>query len=297
MIFEISHLLLILFLGQKVKRLDVRQQSPNPMGFGQPARAQFKYQQPQRQPVGFIQTDHLPKATPPAPATPKPTTTEVSNPKLGTAETQLEMSALTTPETSTYNRELAGHGIHSPADKALNKTDIQRIIDKGLSAGKSVDVHSVPKPVHSQPDNVRVHKAANVRVHSEDTPKPTQPDHVRAHIGSTSKAGNVQGNEEAALLAALKDAQGKIDTDTLRDAFGLYQQWADAVKDKQAVLSARGGRKFINLYLCQARKKTITPGGMDALLTVWRKRAHREGLLKPNPKYTGKPPHPEYLLI
>jgi hypothetical protein len=149
-----------------------------------------------------------------------------------------------------------------------------------LQTGKPADVHSADKPVHSPSDNVRVHKAGNVRVHTD----------------STSKAGNVRGNEEAALLAALKDAQGKIDADTLRDAFGMYQQWADDVRSKQPVLSARGGKQFINRHLCQQRKKTITPGGMDALLTVWRKRAHREGLLKQNPKYTGRPPHPEYLL-
>lgn len=76
----------------------------------------------------------------------------------------------------------------------------------------------------------------------------------------------------------------------------MYELWKAALLNQEPVLSARGGRDFINRQLCQARKKTITPAGMDALLVVWRKRAAREGLLTPNPRYTGKPPHPEYLL-
>ena len=298
-IFEISHLLLIMLGAQKKKRLmglnaalinaesdymrstgktfkaedfsddsvldmnTVREKSPNPIGFGAPAMA-FKYQQPQRQPMGFTNPD---VPTHKAPAS-KPTSA-----KLGTAEKQLNMPEFGRVELSTYNHELAGHGIHSPDDKALNKAadkaDIQRIIEKGLSTGKSSPVHSANDPVHSTPANVRVHKADNVRVHQ---------------------------NDEAALLAALKDAQGKIDADTLREAFGLYKQWIDSVMTNKQALSARGGKQFINAELCQSRKKTITPSGMDALLNVWRKRAGREGILRVNPKYTGKPPHPEYLL-
>jgi hypothetical protein len=105
---------------------------PQPFGFGQPATAQtkplFKYQEPQRIAPGFVRTDTLPKAQKPAQ---KPV-----NAKLGTAETQLEIPTIGKAETSTYNRELSGHGIHSPEDSALNRTanksDIQRIIDKGL---------------------------------------------------------------------------------------------------------------------------------------------------------------------
>ena len=175
-IFEISHLLLILLLAQKQRLLtglksslinaesdymrstgktfkaedfadnsvlnmdDIREHSPAPMGFGQPATAQFKYQQVQRQPIGFVRTDAFPRENTPAPATAQPVTAKVNNPKLGKAEIQLQMPGLVEPETSTYNRELSGHGIHSPEDDALNKpadkADIQRIIDKGLSTAK-----------------------------------------------------------------------------------------------------------------------------------------------------------------
>lgn len=182
-IFEISHLLLILFLSQKLKRReglqhalirqesdymnstgktfktedftdhsvlnmdDVREQSPPPMGFGQPARADngaslplFKYQQATepKQPVGFIRTDHLPQTPTPAKPTPAPVTAKATQPPLGRAETQLEIPAIGQAETSTYERELADHGVPSPDDQSLNQADdratIQRIIRQGLQS-------------------------------------------------------------------------------------------------------------------------------------------------------------------
>jgi hypothetical protein len=84
--------------------------------------------------MGFVNTDTLPTHQAPAK---KPVSA-----KLGTAETQLNIPEFGRAELSTYNRELAGHGIHSPDDKALdkaaNQADIQRIIDKGLSTAKPV---------------------------------------------------------------------------------------------------------------------------------------------------------------
>jgi hypothetical protein len=116
---------------------DVRGQAPQKQPFGfTPSTAQgqplFKYQQPQKQPMGFINTDTLPTHQAPA--------KKATSAKLGSAETQLNIPEFGRAELSTYNRELAGHGIHSPDDKALdkaaNQADIQRIIDKGLGTAE-----------------------------------------------------------------------------------------------------------------------------------------------------------------
>ncbi|MFZ1567601.1 MAG: hypothetical protein WAT29_02175 [Thiolinea sp.] len=147
-------------------------------------------------------------------------------------------------------------------------------------------------PALSDADTAPMDIAANVRVHAEPTHITKD---VRVHTPLDVRAHSTKDADQA-LLEALKDAQGKMDADTLKEAFGAYDLWKAALLNQEPVLSARGGRDFINRQLCQARKKTITPAGMDALLVVWRKRAAREGLLTPNPRYTGKPPHPEYLL-
>ena len=135
---------------------------------------------------------------------------------------------------------------------------------------------------------------SNVRVHSQEGDVHSPDTYIKTNVRVHSPA-NVRGNSE--LLAAMKDAQGKIEPDTLKEAYGLYDQWKAALLAGEKVLAARGGRAFITSHLCQARKKTITPSGMDALLNLWRKRAGREGVIVANPKYTGNPPHPEYLLV
>ena len=166
-VFEVSHLLLIMLLAQKKQRLvgleaalinnesdymrstgktfkpedfsddsvldmnEVREKSPSPIGFGMPATG-FKYQEVKKQPAGFVQTDHLPNQ-------PKAGNQGV-NARAETYPVQPEQPVMGKVETSTYNHELSGHGIHSPEDKALDKTAdkeaIQRIINKGLEAGK-----------------------------------------------------------------------------------------------------------------------------------------------------------------
>ncbi|MEZ5452328.1 MAG: hypothetical protein R3E93_05840 [Thiothrix sp.] len=95
---------------------------------------------------------------------------------------------------------------------------------------------------------------------------------------------------------ALKDAQGKIDADVLKEGYGLYEQWKAEVLAGNTKLTTRDGRSFISAHLCRGKKRTITPDGMNALLEVWQVRAVKEAALVLNPKYTGKPPFPKYLL-
>lgn len=135
-IFEISHLLLILFLSQKLKRRellaqaiigieaaylnhtgkkfsvddfaddsvlnmdDVREQSPAPFGFNSPAIAQFNYQKKQepKTTAGFVNTNAR----------------------------------------TTWNKGLESLGINSPDDTALNRhadaQQVKRIIERGQQA-------------------------------------------------------------------------------------------------------------------------------------------------------------------
>ena len=79
---------------------EVREKSPSPIGFGVPATG-FKYQEVKKQPAGFVQTDHLP-TQPKAgnqgvntraetrPVQSEQPVAKVDNPKLGTAEIQLD---------------------------------------------------------------------------------------------------------------------------------------------------------------------------------------------------------------
>ncbi|MGB0848850.1 MAG: hypothetical protein ACPGSM_19105 [Thiolinea sp.] len=152
-IFEVSHLLLILFEGQKRQRLtglkqslinqeadymqatgktfktedfnddsilkmdDVREQSPSPIGFGMPAHA-FKYQQREQEnknPVGFT-----------------PWTNEKPRGK-----------------SSTWNRELSKSGIDSPADGAMNRQADQAQIERIVKRGLGTQEHQFDMPLES----------------------------------------------------------------------------------------------------------------------------------------------------
>ncbi|WP_287600606.1 hypothetical protein [Thiothrix sp.] len=111
----------------------------------------------------------------------------------------------------------------------------------------------------------------------------------RAHSVDTVKA-----NQE--LLAAMKEAQGKIDPETLKEGYGLYPVWKASIIAGDTKLTTRDCRSFVNAHLCQGKKRTMTPDSMNALIAIWQARAVKEGVLLSNPRYTGKPPHPKYLL-
>ncbi len=303
-IFEISHLLLILFLSQKLRRKDwltqsiinleaaylnatgkafktedftddsvlnmqdVREQSPNQMGFGQPAMAQFKYQHAQQepqQPVGFIRTDHLskPATPPPAPAKTAPAQKPVSA-KLGTHDDQIEMPGLTAPTISTYNRELSGHGIDSPADKALNKADnkatIQRIINKGLQAGK-------PEPeTLSQP--------------SADGSKTGSGDAQQSTISKPS----AEGSE---TLTGTPDQQTLSTPSADGQKTGLYDQWVQAVTVKECKPSVRPTWEWIQKRISnkETGSRTHDRTRISTMQKAFFSRAIHDGLMMANPKY------------
>jgi hypothetical protein len=130
--------------------------------------------------------------------------------------------------------------------------------------------------------NERAH-SANERTASNE---PVHSANERAHSHDAEKE----------LLQAMKDAQGKIEADILKEGYGLYEQWKAAILSGDTKLTTRDGRSFVNAHLCQGKKRTITPEGMNALIVIWQARAAKEGVLLLNPKYTGKPPFPKYLL-
>ncbi len=281
-IFEISHLLLILFLSQKLRRKDwltqsiinmeaaylnstgkafrpedftddsvlnmddVREQSPSPMGFGMPATAQFKYQQAQQlmQPVGFIRTDQLNK-----PAVSPTQKTTVA--KLGTAETQLEMPGLSEPairekrdELSTWNQELSGHGIDSPADKSLDKvedkTTIQCIINKGLQAGEALHA-TLSKP--------------------------------------SAEGDEIITNESGQQTISKPSADGQ--------RMGLYDQWVQAVTEKECKPSVRPTWEWIQKRISnkETGSRTHDRTRISTMQKAFFNRAIHDGLMKKNSKY------------
>ena len=202
--------------------------------------------------------------------------------------------------------------VSANADKPVSGSTYREELRNGSQRFEDMPLDQLTKPAATLPHDQRngatgAHNPAlgtqeeqhalplsNVRVHSQEADVHSPDTYIQTDVRAHSPA-NVRGNSE--LLAAMKDAQGKIEPDTLKEAYGLYDQWKVALLAGEKVLAARGGRAFITRHLCQARKKTITPSGMDALLNLWRKRAGREGVIVANPKYTGNPPHPEYLLV
>ena len=160
----------------------------------------------------------------------------------------------------------------------MTVSDYAEKVEAGLKASPEIIATEYARAQHARE---QVYQAAANKL--DGTHIPTN---VRAH----------SPDHEKALLDAMKDAQGKIEADILKEGYGLYEQWKAAALAGESVLSARGGRAFVNANLCQGKKRTITPDGMDALITIWQARATKEGVLTLNPKYTGKPPFPKYLL-
>lgn len=270
-IFEISHLLLILFGGQKRKRLeglkqaliqtessylqstgkkfnpddfkdesvldldDLRQQEPQrqPVGFGQPATAfygspvRFKYQEPQRTGVGFIDTNNIP--------TPPKNANQVQNKAQNHA-----------PELSTWNAELSKMGVASPADNLMNQTADKAQIERIVRRGQSV---------------------------TPDTGQPT------SQLGIPS-----QSSDTSQLDSQLKAIADK-----------LYPAWRDAVKNRQITHAKAATQKFIWKHYGKG-KETPTANEAARIWAEWKSRGKGDGLLKLNPKYQPGNRKPEFIL-
>ena len=91
------------------------------------------------------------------------------------------------------------------------------------------------------------------------------------------------------LLAAMSDLKAKLG-DKAKPAYSLYGEWCERLTDE--LLRVRAGREWV-----KAHDNSLTISQTDALLKVFKLRAVKDGLLKSNPDYTGKPTHPEYLIM
>ena len=74
----------------------------------------------------------------------------------------------------------------------------------------------------------------------------------------------------------------------------IYPAWLQALESGHPVLTKRGGRRFLYRHFIKGDKPRA--GDIDALLELFRVAALRRGVVRENPKYTGRPPHPRYVL-
>lgn len=77
---------------------------------------------------------------------------------------------------------------------------------------------------------------------------------------------------------------------------GLYDEWKASLFIGENVLTARGGRRFLHDRIRQTMGEEITASAIDSLLSLFRAYLFKEGYLIPNPRYTGKPPFPRFIL-
>ena len=96
---------------------------------------------------------------------------------------------------------------------------------------------------------------------------------------------------DSEMLEALRTANGILGRDKLKVAYALYPEWKTAIGNDEKVLTDRGGLEFVRSRLA------TTKAGAEAIQRIWKLRAVKEGFLLKNPKYSGKPPHPEFLKV
>ena len=108
---------------------------------------------------------------------------------------------------------------------------------------------------------------------------------VQTHV-STSNV--IQLPAKLPLLAAMSDLKAKLG-DKAKPAYSLYGAWCSDLTDE--LLRVRAGREW-----AKAHDSSLTISQTDCLIKVFKLRAVKDGLLRQNPDYTGKPPFPEYLI-
>lgn len=143
--------------------------------------------------------------------------------------------------------------------------------------------------------------------HSPDQPKNTprtlgrgSSDNVRG-TPPASPTLNVRGGRKPTLEAVLLSAIDRVKTHTPHTiqphTQALYEAWKVEFLAGGQVLTARGGARFLHRKIRQEMRETITAGGLDTLLALFRAYAFRDGLIALNPRYTGKAPYPRFVRV
>lgn len=135
-----------------------------------------------------------------------------------------------------------------------------------------------------------------------NTPKDVLPDVQTPLDGVSEVASSVSGDVQTPvstsnviqlpaklpLLAAMSDLKAKLG-DKAKGVYSLYGEWCSDLTDE--LLRVRAGREWV-----KAHDSSLTISQTDCLIKVFKLRAVKDGLLRQNPDYTGKPPYPEYLI-
>lgn len=77
----------------------------------------------------------------------------------------------------------------------------------------------------------------------------------------------------------------------------LYENWIGELAAGGQVLTARGGKRYLHKKIRIEKREIITASGLDALIYLFQIFAFRDGLLKLNPRYTGKAPYPRFIRV
>lgn len=76
----------------------------------------------------------------------------------------------------------------------------------------------------------------------------------------------------------------------------LYSAWLAELLAGVPVLAARPAQRFLHLRIRAELRVAILPGGLHALAGLFRAKAFAQGILRANPRYTGRPPYPRFIL-
>ena len=76
----------------------------------------------------------------------------------------------------------------------------------------------------------------------------------------------------------------------------LYSAWLAELLAGVPVLAARPAQRFLHLRIRAGLRVAILPGGLHALAGLFRAKAFAQGILRENPRYTGRPPYPRFIL-
>lgn len=102
---------------------------------------------------------------------------------------------------------------------------------------------------------------------------------------------------EAVLLSAIGQVKARTPHTLHHQTQAIYEDWKGELLAGGQVLTARGGTRYLHQKIRMEKREAITATGLDALLSLCRAFAFRDGLIKPNPRYTGKAPYPRFIRV